>query len=223
MNTTEKTIERHPRLIYVIGLILLGMSCIACNAQPKERKFDEQIAADTFRFQSPEGVIQNDERVIEGLTLSLQSEYPVWRDTLAVSVRILLKNTTQSFVYARVMPHLFIYDEKSQQPLYWSNIDLSYAESVGPGTMSIVSLPVGATHSTAIPIKAVKFAAVDSTIWPEYTIYDYVPTGAYTMRLELDFYNDENEKIGTMHSNFIEFTSILTAPEVIPAPIPPKT
>ena len=74
MNTTEKTIERHPRLIYVIGLILLGMSCIACNAQPKERKFDEQIAADTFRFQSPEGVIQNDERVIEGLTLSLQSE-----------------------------------------------------------------------------------------------------------------------------------------------------
>ena len=208
MNTTEKTIERHPRLIYVIGLILLGMSCIACNAQPKERKFDEQIAADTFRFQSPEGVIQNDERVIEGLTLSLQSEYPVWRDKLAVSVRILLKNTTQSFVYARVMPHLFIYDEKSQQPLYWSNIDLSYAESVGPGT---------------IPIKAVKFAEVDSTIWPEYTIYDYVPTGAYTMRLELDFYNDENEKIGTMHSNFIEFTSILTAPVVIPAPIPPKT
>ena len=221
MITTAKTIRRQPRLIFLIGFVLSSISCLACNPQPKDRTFDEQIAADTYRYKSPDGVIQNDPGVIEALDLSLQSEYPVWRDSLKVSVRILLKNTTQSIVHARVMPHLFIYDAQSQKPLYWSNIDFSYAESVGPGTMSVISLPVAATHSTAVPIKAVKFAMVDSSTWPEYNIYEFVPTGEYTMRLELDFYNDKNEKIGTMHSNFIEFTSIVNAPEAIP--VPPKT
>ncbi len=202
-----------------IGLAgIAALSCFSCNVAPDGAKFDEQIAADAYRFPKPDGVIQNSEDVLSSINLSLRSDYPIWRESVGASVEIVMKNTTNSFVHARIMPRLFIYDAKREKPLYWSNIDLSYAESSGPGAMSVASLPAGASHSTPVAVKAMKFADVSSNAWPDYAIYDFVPTGNYAMRLELEFYTDANEKIGTKYSDFIEFTTILTAPEAIPAP-----
>lgn len=202
----------------LLCILLVFSGVMACNSASKDRVgLEESVAADAWRFESPEGVIKDSDAVMQSLTLSLQSNYPVWRENMTVSVDIEIKNTTKSFIHARVMPHLFIYDSETKAPLYWSNIDLSYAESVGPGTMSILSLPVGGVHSTPVPVRAIKFAAVDSPTLPEYTIYNIVPTGSYTMRLVLDFYSEEVEKIGTMSSNEIEFTTIFNAPEAIPS------
>lgn len=205
-----------------IGLAgIAALSCFSCNAAPDGAKFDEQIAADTYRFPKPDGVIQNSEDVLSSVAVSLRSDYPIWRASLDASVELVMKNTTNSFVHVRIMPRLFIYDAKREKPLYWSNIDLSYGESSGPGAVSVASLPAGGSQSTPIAVKAMKFAEVSSHAWPDYAIYDFVPTGAYAMRAELEFYTDSNEKIGEKYSDFIEFTTILTAPEAIPAPSNP--
>lgn len=193
-------------------LILLTF-CLGCHS-PSEQSQPIQKAADSWRYPSPKGVI-SDETVASSIKLSLNSNYTVWRESLQASVEATFENITPSFVYIRFMPHLFIYDAEKKVPLYWSNIDMSFAESVGAGTMSIISLPANGKKVTSIPIDQVKFASVDSQTWPEYTIYETVPSGRYLMRLECDFYDNDDKLLGTLLSNFVEFTTVLTAPEVV--------
>ena len=196
-------------------LIALASSVISCNA-PRETppELQEAIAADNMRFPTPTGYVE-DAQVIPNMRIELANEFPVWRNEIAVDIHVIIRNLASNFLAAQTQARLFIYDYNQKVPLFWSNIDLAHAKSVGPGTLSIISLPIGATKDLLIPIQATTWADITVKEWPNKNIYDFIPTKKYLMRLELELFNMEDNPIGTAVSNFVEFTAVRTAPEVI--------
>ncbi len=185
-------------------MILLCLFLAACDSRSKE--LDIQQAATNWRYQKPEGVVAPDQ-LSSSLRVSLVNPFPVWKEDIQASVEVSLLNTTKSHLPARTKATLFIYSVEDKQPLYWSNIDLAYGESTGPGTMSILSLPVGASKDVRIPVMGTKWGAVRSANWPDSSLYSLVPPGKYLLRMELDLYDDADVQQGTVVSNFVEFTS----------------
>ena len=200
---------------FLCSVIALATSIISCDS-PRETapELQEAIAANNMRFPTPTGYVEDDQ-IIPNMRIDLANNFPIWRQNIAVDVHVIIRNLAQNFLAAQTHARLFIYDYDQKVPLFWSNIDLAHAKSVGPGTQSIISLPIGATKDLLIPIQATTWADISVKEWPSKNIYDFIPTKKYLMRLELELFNMEDKPIGTAVSNFIEFTAIRTAPEVI--------
>ena len=192
---------------------LLALACVGCG-QPSA-PIDTQKAADTWRYPTPDGVL-SDAETARRLGVSLLTHYPVWRSELAVTVDVHFQNDTSSFVYARTIPRLFVYDKTARVPLFYSMVDLAFGESASEHLYSVISLPAGASKDLTISIRDLKFGDVSVKSAPDRLIYDLVPTGAYQMRFEMELYNEQGEVIGTLLSNFTEMTTIFTSPEAIP-------
>lgn len=201
-------------------ILCAGLVC-ACNNAPRPPSHSEQVAADSYRYPQSEGVV-SDEQTVEKIGIELSSAYPVWRANMTAAVEARFTNPTKAFMYARVVPRLYIYDPRDKRPLFWSEVDLAYADTAGPGTVSVFSLPPGASKTVVIPVRALKFARAQDSVMSEYEIYDMVPTGAYLMRLEADFYTEKDKKVGGRLSNFIEFTTVFNDPEVVRTNEPQK-
>ncbi len=201
-------------------LFFLILSCTTACSQPSQSippNPDVDVtesSASLTRYQAPEGIV-SPENLPSSVEISLQNAFPIWRDNIVVTVNVSIKNTTPSHLPARVMGHLFIYSFDEKKPLYWSNIDMAFAEPASPGLMSILSIPSKSTKDLTIPIAQMTWADVSTNAWPDANIYHLIPTGKYLLRFEMDFYTEKNEIIGTAVSNFVQFTTILTAPEVI--------
>ena len=200
--------------------ITAGLIFIAClggcrdTPQPPP-ELQETMAADNMRFPRSTDFVPDDE-IIPGMRIELSNHYPVWRNEITANVHIVIRNMAQNYLAAQTQARLYVYDYNQKVPLYWANIDLAHARSVGPGTLSIISLPIQATKDLIVPIHDTTWENVDIKQWPDKLLYDIAPTGKYLMRLELELYNVEDKPVGTGLSNFIEFTVIRTAPEAIP-------
>ena len=178
-----------------------------------------EASSNQHRFQKPDGIV-NPGSLKSSVNISLTNSYPIWRDNIDVILNISIKNISNSHLPARVMGHLFIYSFDEKKPLYWSNIDIAYSEPAAPGLISILSIPANSSKEITIPISQTTWTLTNSAIWPDEKLYSIVPTDKYLMRFELDFYSDDDQIIETAVSNFIQFSTIQTAPEVI---IPDKS
>ena len=198
-------------VLLIVAAIILA-SCNSSRETPPE--LQEAIAADNMRYETPTGYVEDDQ-VIPNMRIDLANHFPIWRSEIAVDVHIVIRNLAHNFLASQTHARLFIYDYQQKVPLYWSNIDLAHAKSTGPGTLSIISLPIGATKDLLLPIQATTWADISIKEWPNKNLYDFIPPKKFLMRLELELFNMEDKHIGTAVSNFIEFTAIRNAPEVI--------
>ncbi|MBR4986628.1 MAG: hypothetical protein IKY83_12925 [Proteobacteria bacterium] len=196
-----------------MSLPLLVTSCSPNNDQTA-LALNQQNAANAWRFETPEGRVPVDQ-VASNLEIKLSNRFPVWRDTIAVAVDVSIRNISKSHLPARVTAKLYVYSFDQKQPEYWTNIDIAYAESTGPTTKSILSLPVSASKDISIPILATQWADVHTAVWPNAPFYAIVPTGKHLMRFELEIFDEEDRSIDSAVSNFIQFTTVAAAPDVI--------
>ena len=199
-------------------LFIFILTCVqGCAKQAdKSPELQETMAADHMRYETPQGYVPDDE-IITNMRIDLANQFPVWRTEIAADVHIVIRNLAHNYLAAQAQARLFIYDYDQKVPLFWANIDLAHAKSVGPGTLSIISLPIGATKDLLVPIQATTWADVTVKEWPSKDLYSFIPTKKYLMRLELELFSMEDKPVGTAVSNFVEFTAVRTAPEVIPA------
>ena len=195
----------------LLPILLAILFLSACDTNRGNPTLDIQKAATTWRYQKPDGVVPADQ-LVSSIDIRLQNRFPVWKENIDVAIDVTFANTTKSHLPARTKAQLFVYSIDEKQPLYWSNIDLAYGESTGPTTMSILSLPVNAHKELMIPIHGTTWAGVRSQIWPDSPFYSFIPSGKYLMRMELDFFDDNDTFVGTAVSNFIEFTSVISTP-----------
>ena len=193
----------------IIFLICASITLAACTNKTKEKSdfIDIQEAANGMRYEKPQGNIAAQD-IPQNLKIDLTNRFPVWRDTVAAAVDVSLKNTSQSHLPARLQARLFVYTHDTKKPMYWSNIDVSFGRSGDQGTMSVISIPVGASNDVIIPIQATKWASVDSNTWPDTPFHTLVPTGKYLMRFEIDIVNEQDQPVATTVSNFIEFETV---------------
>lgn len=196
----------------IITAFLCG--CSKISYEPPNTSDDITDAASSWRYQKPDGVVMP-KNLESSLKIQLESHYPVWRDTIDVSVNVTILNLTDSHLPARAKSHLYIYDFQRKIPIYWSHIDLAFAEPVSPGVTGILSIPARTTKDLTIPIAATTWADVHSNEWTDSPFYTFVPTGKYFLRFELDFFDENDRLIGTKASNLVEFTTVMTAPDVI--------
>lgn len=199
-------------------LLLLASPLLYSACSPSEKtnpqSLNQQDAADSWRFAKPEGIIPVDQ-VASNLDIQLANRFPVWRENIAVAVDVSIKNISKSHLPARVTAKLYVYSFDQKMPEYWANIDLAYAQSTGSATKSILSLPVGTSKDISIPIQATQWAEIHSQVWPSAPFYDIVPTGKHLMRFELEIFDEEDHSIASAVSNFIQFTTVAAAPDVV--------
>lgn len=196
----------------LIPILALSLSFWACsNKTPKQSDYiDIQDSADSMRYEKPEGNLSAQE-IPQYLKIELANRFPVWRDSVAAAVDISMRNTSKSHLPARIQAHLYVYSNDTKQPLYGSIIDVSHGRSSEQGIMSVISIPVGASHDVIVPIQATQWASIDANTPPDTPFHTLIPTGKYLMRFEVDIIDDKDHPITTVVSNFIEFETIASA------------
>ncbi len=202
------------KVLLPILLAFCFCGCSQLSFEPPQKSDDVTDAASSWRYPKPDGIVAP-ENLDSSLKISLECHYPVWRDSIEVSANISIQNLTNSHLPARAKGHLYIYDFQKKIPLYWSHIDLAYAEPASPGMTGILSIPAHSSKELTIPISATTWADVHSSQWTDSPFYTFIPTGKYLLRFELDFFDEKDQIIGTKASNLVEFTTVMTAPDVI--------
>ena len=196
-------------------IILLNVLFVACSEKKQPTPgVDITKAADSWRYTTPEGTVP-DSDIVSNVEILLTNRFPVWRDSIGAAVDISIKNKSKSHIAARGLAHLFVYSYDDKKPIYWSNINIAYGAPAEPGIMNVLSIPVGATKDFSIAILESTWESIHSKAWPDTPFYSLIPTGKYLMRFEFELYDESDKPIGTILSNFIRFTTILTAPETI--------
>ncbi len=193
--------SKTPFIITIIALLLSFASC----SQQQAPQPDIQMASSDIRYPAPDGKVQDDE-IVSSMRIDLINDYPVWSaDIQDASVRIVFHNTSKRHLATQSKALLYIYNTQNEVPLYWTVLDLAFGKTATPGTLSVVSLPVGATKEIAVPLLDTKWADVSIKTIPALPFYQLVSEGQYLMRFEMELYNDEDKPIDTVVSNFIEF------------------
>ncbi len=192
------------------------MCCFLCactqkNDQKSDKQFDLQQAADTWRYETPEGTIAPKD-ISSNLSIQLKNNFPVWKESLLATLDLSIKNTSKSHLPCRGSGYLYIYSTDEKKPLYWSVIDLAFAEPAERGVVSILSLPAMAVKDIVIPLKATRWTSVTQKTWPDTSFYQLIPSGRYLMRFELELYTEDDKLVDTVLSNFVEFTTVQNLP-----------
>ena len=197
---------------FILAACLLLTSCNAQKSDTSNPALDIQEAASSWRYETPEGTVEA-QNLTESMKITLTNRFPIWRDSIHVNIDVSIKNLTKSHLSAIGLAKLYIYSFDEKKPIYWANVDLAFSEPMGPNVKNVVSVPVGASDDRTISIEQMRWAPVDQKIWPDAPLYSLIPTGKYLMRFEFELYEEDNN-IGIAVSNFIQFSSIQTAPEV---------
>ena len=159
-----------------------------------------------MRYPTPDGNVPNDE-LLSSLHIELINDYPIWNPNIQdASVRIVFHNTSKHLLATQSKSLLYIYGYHQKIPLYWTVLDLGFGKTATPGTLSIVSLPVGATKEISIPLLDTTWADVSIKTIPHAPFYQLLSEGKYLMRFEMELYDEQDQPLDTATSNFIEFT-----------------
>lgn len=197
------------KILLFLTIVILACSACTNKSQPKSDYIDIQEAADNMRYEKPDGSLEGKD-IPQNLKIELANRFPVWRDSVGAAVDLSMRNMSKSHIPARIHAQLFVYSHDTKQPLYWTGIDVSHGRTSERGTMSVISIPVGASNDVIIPIKETMWAAVDVKSWPETPFHNLIPTGKYLMRFEMNIVDDKDQSVATAVSNFIEFETIAT-------------
>lgn len=201
------------RLLIILLALIIVLS--ACSDKKKTTQgLDITDAADTWRYTTPEGMIQ-DTDISKNVEIRLTNRFPVWRDSIGAAVDISIKNISKSHLGARGLAHLIIYTYDTKEPIYWSNIDIALGTPAEPSMMSVFSLPVGVSKDFSVALLESTWESIHAQGWPDQPFYSLVPTGKYLMRFEFELYDDADKPVGTLLSNFIRFTTVISSPETI--------
>ncbi|MBO4350514.1 MAG: hypothetical protein J6A01_06195 [Proteobacteria bacterium] len=201
------------RLFILLVLAIIFLS--ACSDKKQSTQgIDITDAADTWRYTTPEGTLQNTD-ISKNVDIRLTNRFPVWRDSIGAAVDISIKNISKSHLGARGLAHLIVYTFDTKEPIYWSNIDIALGAPADPGIMSVLSLPVGASKDFSVALLESTWESIQSQAWPDKPFYMLIPTGKYLMRFEFELYDESDKPLGTLLSNFIRFTTVLSSPETI--------
>ena len=201
------------RLLIILLALIIVLS--ACSDKKKTTQgLDITDAADTWRYTTPEGMIQ-DTDISKNVEIRLTNRFPVWRDSIGAAVDISIKNISKSHLGARGLAHLIIYTYDTKEPIYWSNIDIALGTPAEPSMMSVFSLPVGVSKDFSVALLESTWESIHAQSWPDQPFYSLVPTGKYLMRFEFELYDDADKPVGTLLSNFIRFTTVISSPETI--------
>ena len=190
---------------YTFITVLISILFISSCSQQKSPQPDIQTASSDLRYPTPDGEVPDDE-ILSSIRIDLINDYPAWNpDIQDASVRIVFHNTSRRHLATQSKALLYIYDAQKDIPLYWTVIDLAFGKTATPGTLGVVSLPVGATKELSVPLLDTKWADVSIKTIPSIPFYQIVTEGKYLMRFEMELYDKDDKPIDTALSNFIEF------------------
>ena len=188
----------------IILIILIALASAACSKETTSRP-DLQTAANDLRFPTPDGNVPDDE-ISSSIRIELINDYPVWNAQIKdTSIRLIFHNTSKHHLGTQSKALLYIYDYNEKMPIFWTVLDLAFGKTATPGTLSIISLPVGASKELAVPILDTIWADVSVKTMPHAPFYQIVSEGKYLMRFEMELYDEQDKPIDTVVSNFIEF------------------
>lgn len=201
--------------ITVLLFVFLSILTVSCSEKNTYKPgMDVTDAADKWRYATPQGMLP-DAEIADNVDILLTNRFPIWRDAIGAAVDISIKNKSKFHIGARGLAHLFVYSYDDKQPLFWSNIDIALGAPAQPGMMSVFSLPVGTSKDFSVAILESTWDAVTSQAWPDKSFYATIPTGQYLMRFEFELYDENNNHLGTLLSNFIRFSTVQSAPDTI--------
>jgi len=208
-------------IICVLVVFLVGLSaCQKDNNKSKNNKVAPEFtvldSAAHGRDQQADSVVPVKD-VAKSIEITATTNYPIWRETLSASIDIAFVTTSKSFVSARVLPKIFIYSEGSDEPEYWSVINLSTSFALEPNVKTLLVLPVGSQKTITSPINRLQWARMDMP-WPYLNYYQIVPTGNYSFQLVLEIYDEDDKLVDSVKTPLQKYTSIFTAPEIVPPP-----
>ncbi len=209
-------------IVCLCMIFLVGLSACQKGSNNVENKktapeFTVLDAASNGRDQQAESVVSVQD-VAKSIEITATTNYPLWRESLSASIDIAFVTISKQFVSARVLPKVFIYPEGSTEPEYWSVINLSTSFALEPGVKTLLVLPVGAQKTISSPINRLQWARMDMP-WPYLNYYQIVPTGDYSFQLVLEIYDEEDKLVDSVKTPLQKYTSIFTAPEVVPPPV----
>jgi hypothetical protein len=192
------------KIFTIAILFLISVISFACTKEAAPKP-DLQIAADNMRFPVPDGNVPDNE-ITSSIKIELINDYPIWNPQIKdSSIRLIFHNTSKHHLGTQSKALLYIYDYNEKTPLYWTVLDLAFGKTATPGTLSIVSLPIGASKELAVPILDTIWADVSIKTIPHAPFYQIVSEGKYLMRFEMELYDEQDKPIDTAVSNFIEF------------------
>ncbi|MCL2326060.1 MAG: hypothetical protein FWC40_06155, partial [Proteobacteria bacterium] len=95
----------------LMPLCLLGCDRKASNAAATTESLDIVNAASQGRFPSAGSAVDAKD-VSKSIRLDVSTYFPIWSDNVAATFDVVITNTTQAFVSARLIPKVVIFDEQ---------------------------------------------------------------------------------------------------------------